>query len=65
MILRFLKNAFYWQYERGSLPWDISCLVFILIIFTTPHDFLMNYTRHPLTPMQIHEIVMSFFASLV
>jgi len=53
MIGRFLKNVFYWQYSRGSWQWDLSCLVFILIIFTTPHDFLSQYSHHLLSPEQI------------
>jgi hypothetical protein len=61
MIGRFLYRAFYWTYDRGSWQWDISCLVFIFIIFTTPSDFLSQYTRHALTPQEIHSIVEKFF----
>ena len=60
MISRLLYRAFYWTYDRGSWQWDVSCLVFILIIFTTPSDFLSHFTRHPLTPQQIHGILENF-----
>jgi hypothetical protein len=60
MIKHFLYRAFYWTYERGSWQWDVSCLVFILIIFTTPSDFLSQYTLHPLTPREIHSILRDF-----
>ncbi len=60
MIGRFLYRAFYWTYDRGSWQWDISCLIFLLIIFTTPHDFLLDFTLHPLTSNQIHEILVSW-----
>ena len=58
---RLLYRAFYWTYERGSWQWDVSCLVFIVIIFTTPSDFLSQFTRHPLQPQEIHSIVEKFF----
>jgi|GEM_PF-3181142 len=61
MMGRFLYRVFFWTYERGSWQWDISCLVFILIIFTTPADFLMNFTRNPMTPDEIHGMIRHFF----
>ncbi len=57
MIGRFLIRVFYWSYSRGSWQWDIFCLFFLLVIFATPSSFLLEYTRHPLTPDQIHAIV--------
>lgn len=56
-----LRAIFYWTYERGSWQWDLSCLFFLLVIFTTPHDFLENFTRHPLSPDQIRSILGSIF----
>jgi hypothetical protein len=53
MIGRFLYRAFYWTYERGSWQWDLSCLVFLVIIFATPQDFLENFTRHFMRPEEI------------
>lgn len=61
-LKNFFIRAFFWTYSRGSWQWDISCLVFIVIIFTTPKDFLLSYTLHPLTPEQIQSIVVSFFS---
>ena len=61
----FLVRSFFWTYSRGSWQWDICCLVFLCIIFTTPRDFLMSYTHRPLTPDQIESIVKSFLGSLL
>jgi hypothetical protein len=60
MIGRFLYRVFYWTYERGSWQWDVSCLVFILIIFTTPPDFLSQFTRHPMNSREIHALLTHF-----
>jgi hypothetical protein len=60
MIGRFLYRSFFWTYDRGSWQWDISCLVFIVIIFTTPADFLMDFSRHPMPPREIHRILLHF-----
>lgn len=57
---RFLAAALYWTYERGSWQWDVSCLCFILVIFTTPHDFLGNFSHRPLSPDQIRSLLLSF-----
>jgi len=54
---RFFRNIFYWTYERGSWQWDVSCLFFVLVIFTTPGDFLQNYTSNPLSPDQIRHLL--------
>jgi hypothetical protein len=59
---RFLWAWFYWTYTRGSWQWDLFCLFFLLIIFTTPHDFLESYTRHPMAPDKIRAIVASFLS---
>jgi hypothetical protein len=56
----FFYRAFFWTYDRGSWQWDVSCLVFLIIIFTTPKDFLSHYTRHLLSAGQIHEILFSW-----
>lgn len=63
-VKRFLIAVFYWTYSRGSWQWDLSCLVFIIIIFATPRDFLENYTRNPLTPEQIRNALRSFLQNL-
>jgi hypothetical protein len=64
-IGRFLKNVFFWTYDRGSWQWDLSCLFFILVIFTTPQDFLLNYSRFPLTPEEIRGILIDWIRSLL
>lgn len=56
-ILRFFKRVLYWTYPRGSWQWDLMCLFFIVVIFITPKDFLEKYTRRPLTPAQIRQIL--------
>jgi hypothetical protein len=58
---RFLVAVFYWQFNRGSWPWDLCCLFHIAIIFATPRDFLECYTRHPMTPDQIRSIFTGVF----
>jgi hypothetical protein len=65
MIARFLRNIFFWTYERGSWQWDLSCLFFLLVIFTTPKDFLLDCTRHSMAPVQIHEILTGWLRSLL
>jgi hypothetical protein len=52
-MIRLLRNALYWTYDRGSWQWDVSCLIFIVIIFATPANFLESYTRNPLDPDQL------------
>jgi hypothetical protein len=59
-MISFLRAVFYWTYERGSWQWDIACLVFIVIIFATPPDFLEGYTRHPLAPGEIRQLIWAF-----
>jgi hypothetical protein len=56
-ILRFFKRVLYWTYSRGSWQWDLMCLFIIAVIFTTPKDFLHQYTRRPLNPAQIRQIL--------
>lgn len=58
---RFLAAIFYWTYERGSWQWDLSCLFFIIVIFTTPQDFLESFTRRPLSPAEIRGLIVSLF----
>lgn len=65
MIGRFLSRAFFWTYERGSFPWDLCCLFIIAIIFSTPADFLTEYSQRPLGPDQIHDLVVAWLASLL
>ncbi len=56
VIGRLLRNIFFWTYARGSWQWDLSCLFFLVVIFTTPADFLYGYTHNPLTPEQIRAL---------
>ncbi len=61
---RFLYRVFFWTYDRGSWQWDLSCLFFLLVIFTTPRDFLMDFSNNPMTPDQIRSLVANFLRSL-
>ena len=63
MIGRFVYNVLYWPYERGSWQWDVSCLVFLVVIFATPSDFLEAYTRRPLDPGEIHQKLLAFLGA--
>jgi hypothetical protein len=63
-IKKFLGAIFYWTYDRGSWQWDISCLVFIIIIFTTSRDFFDRYTYNALTPEQIRSAIAHFLQNL-
>ncbi|HSE41720.1 MAG TPA: hypothetical protein VLH08_13235 [Acidobacteriota bacterium] len=58
---RFFVAILYWTYPRGTWQWDIYCLVIILIIFSTPQDFLESYTRYPMTPDEIRKTLAAFF----
>jgi len=62
-VRHFFYQAFFWTYERGTWPWDLHCLVIILIIFSTPKDFLMSYSHRALSPDQIATILKSFLVS--
>jgi hypothetical protein len=53
--------AVYWTYERGSWQWDVMVLCFLLVIFTTPRDFLESFSHRPLAPEQIRSLLLSFF----
>jgi len=57
-MISFLKNVFYWTYERGSWQWDLACLAFLVVIFATPPGFLEDYTRHPLSPVEIRQLLL-------
>jgi hypothetical protein len=59
-IKRFLGAIFYWTYDRGSWQWDISCLVFIIIIFTTSRDYFDHFSNNPMTPEQIRSAIAAF-----
>jgi len=56
-IGRFFWRIFFWTYERGSWQWDLSCLFFLVVIFTTPADFLQSQTANPLSPSQIRSLL--------
>jgi hypothetical protein len=63
-IKKFLGAIFYWTYDRGTWQWDISCLVFIIIIFTTPREFFDRYTYNALSPDQIRSAITTFLKNL-
>ena len=60
MIGRFIYNVLSWPYERGSWQWDVSCLIFLVVIFATPREFLEGHTMNPLGPTEIHEKLRAF-----
>ena len=62
-LRRFLYRVFFWTYQRGSWQWDLCCLFFLAVIFTTPSDFLVDYSRETLTPEQIRAIVWNWIRS--
>jgi len=64
MIGRFFSRVLYWSYSRGSWQWDLGCLFFLFVIFTTPQTFLLQYTRNPLSPGQIHQILVGWLHRL-
>lgn len=64
IVLRFFHRVFFWNYERGSWQWDLSCLFFLFVIFTTPPDFLQEFTRHRLAPREIHSILVAWLSAL-
>jgi hypothetical protein len=61
---RFFYRVFFWTYDRGSWQWDLSCLFFLLVIFSTPQDFLLDYSQNSMSPEQIRCLVANFFQSL-
>jgi hypothetical protein len=63
LLGRFFYRVLFWTYDRGSWQWDVSCLFFLVVIFTTPQDFLMNYAENPLTPDQIRSLVVNCLKS--
>ncbi len=32
------RNAFVWTYSRGTIPYDIICVLILLFIFLTPRS---------------------------
>ena len=51
-----LKNLILWNYERGTWPYDIFCLLIVAFIFLTPKTWFekrdIGATRTPLTTVQ-------------
>ena len=51
-----LKNIILWNYERGTWPYDIFCLLIVAFIFLTPKSWFekrdIDATRTPLTNVQ-------------
>jgi hypothetical protein len=64
-IKKVLGAIFYWTYDRGSWQWDLSCLVFIIIIFATPQDYFDRFTNNPLTSDQIRSAVATFLKNFL
>jgi hypothetical protein len=51
-----LKNLILWNYERGTWPYDIFCLLIVAFIFLTPKAWFekrdIGATRTPRTTVQ-------------
>lgn len=51
-----LKNIIQWNYERGTWPYDIFCLLIVAFIFLTPKAWFekrdIGATRTPQTAVQ-------------
>jgi hypothetical protein len=51
-----LKNLILWNYERGTWPYDIFCLLIVAFIFLTPKPWFekrdIGATRPPRTTVQ-------------
>jgi hypothetical protein len=38
----YLKRLLLWDYDRGSLPYDLLCLVILLFVFLAPARLLLD-----------------------
>jgi hypothetical protein len=61
---KFFWNIFFWTYQRGSWQWDLCCLFFLIVIFTTPQDFLAGSTHNPMNPDEIRALVLRYLHSV-
>lgn len=42
IILSTLKKILFWSYERGSLPYDVMCVLILAFIFLTPNSIFQT-----------------------
>jgi hypothetical protein len=49
VILSPLKKILFWSYERGSLPYDVMCVLILAFIFLSPNSIFQ--TRDSSTPL--------------
>ena len=42
IILSTLKKILFWSYERGSLPYDVMCVLILAFIFLSPNRFFQT-----------------------
>jgi hypothetical protein len=51
VILSPLKKILFWSYERGSLPYDVMCVLILAFIFLSPNSIFQ--TRTPPAPLVV------------
>lgn len=49
IILSTLKKILFWSYERGSLPYDVMCVLILAFIFLSPNRIFQS--RLPAAPV--------------
>jgi hypothetical protein len=49
VILTPLKKILFWSYERGSLPYDVMCVLILAFIFLSPNSIFQ--THGPSAPL--------------
>jgi len=42
IILSTLKKILFWSYERGSLPYDVMCVLILAFIFLSPNRIFQS-----------------------
>jgi hypothetical protein len=42
IILSTLKKTLFWSYERGSLPYDLMCVLILAFIFFAPNRIFQS-----------------------
>ena len=42
IILSTLKKILFWSYERGSLQYDVMCVLILAFIFLSPNRFFQS-----------------------
>jgi hypothetical protein len=43
LMLRIIKKAFLWNYERTTWQWDVLCVVILAFIFLTPKSWFVSH----------------------